>query len=154
MAFAYVATIAEVEVDPVSGQVRVMRLVVTHDCGQIVNPDGVINQIEGNVIQGVSRTLKEEVTWDVQDVTSLTWESYPILTFPEIPEIEVVLIDRPEEPSFGAGEPAICTVTAAIGNAVFDATGVRLRTVPFTPERVLGAIEAATLSASRSVKTH
>ncbi len=143
-AFAYVATVAEVEVNPVSGQVRVTRVVVAHDCGQIVNPDGVVNQIEGNVIQGVSRTLKEEVTWDEYAVTSLTWESYPILTFPEIPKIEVVLIDRPEEPSFGAGEPAICTVTAAIGNAVFDATGVRLRTVPFTPERVLAFIEAAT----------
>jgi CO/xanthine dehydrogenase Mo-binding subunit len=141
-AFAWVATVAEVEVDPISGRVRVTRVVVAHDCGQIVNPDGVVNQIEGNVIQGVSRTLKEEVTWDEHSVTSLTWESYPILTFPEIPKIEVVLIDRPEEPSFGAGEPAICTVTAAIGNAIFDATGARLRTVPFTPERVMAAIEA------------
>ncbi len=144
-AYAYVATVAEVEVDPNSGQVRVMRVVVGHDCGQIINPDGLTNQIEGNVIQGVSRSLKEEVTWDAHAVTSLTWESYPILTFPETPSIEVALIDRPEDPSFGAGEPAICTVTAAIGNAIFDATGARVRTVPFTPERVLAGLQAADL---------
>lgn len=138
--YTYVATVAEVEVDPATGAVRVRRVVVAHDCGKIINPDGVSNQVEGNVIQGISRALRERVDWDGHEVTTLTWETYPILTFPEVPEIEVVLIDRPEEPPLGAGEPAICTVTAAIGNAIFDATGVRLRDVPFTPERVRAAL--------------
>ena len=138
--YTYVAIVADVAVDPATGAVRVTRVVVAHDCGLVINPDGVRNQIEGNVIQGISRSLKEEVTWDGNGVTSLTWESYPILTFSEVPEIEIVLIDRPEEPPFGAGEPAICPVTAAVGNAIFDATGVRLRDIPFTPERVLRAL--------------
>ncbi len=139
--YTYVAIVADVTVDPASGAVRVTRVVVAHDCGLVINPDGVRNQIEGNVIQGISRSLKEEVTWDGDGVTSLTWETYPILTFSDIPEIEIVLIDRPEEPPFGAGEPAICPVTAAIGNAIFDATGVRLRDIPFTPERVRMALQ-------------
>jgi CO/xanthine dehydrogenase Mo-binding subunit len=141
-AYTYVAIVAEVAVDPERGDVRVTRIVVAHDCGQVINPDGVRNQIEGNVIQGISRSLKEEVAWNDQAVTSLTWETYRILTFAEVPEIEIVLIDRPEEPPWGAGEPAICPVTAAIGNAIFAATGARLREVPFTPGRVLAAINA------------
>jgi nicotinate dehydrogenase subunit B len=138
--YAYVAVVAEVAVDPRTGDVRVRRIVVAHDCGLVINPDGVRNQVEGNIIQGISRSLKEQVTWDEREVTSLTWESYPILVFSEIPEIDVVLIDRPDQPPYGAGEPAICPVTAAIGNAIFDATGVRLRDVPFTPERVREAL--------------
>ena len=138
--YAYVAVVAEVTVDPSSGAVRVDRVVVAHDCGLIINPDGLSNQIEGNVIQGVSRALKEEVTFDQSRVTSLDWSSYRILTFEEMPRIEVELINRPEEPSWGAGEPAICPMAAAIGNAIFDATGARLRTVPFTPDRVLTAL--------------
>jgi CO/xanthine dehydrogenase Mo-binding subunit len=134
--FAYVAAVADVEVEPSSGGVRVRRVVVAHDCGRIINPDGVRNQVEGNVIQGVSRALKEEVTWDAHAVTSLTWETYPILTFPEVPDVDVILIDRPDQPPWGAGEPAICVVAAAIANAVHAATGARLRTLPFTPERV------------------
>jgi CO/xanthine dehydrogenase Mo-binding subunit len=141
--YAYAAVVAEVEVDPSNGNVRVTRVVVGHDCGLIINPDGLTNQIEGNVIQGTSRALKEEVTWDDHLVTSLDWSGYHILTFPEVPAIETVLIDRPEEDALGAGEPAICPVPAAIGNAIFDATGVRLRTVPFTPERVLAALGSA-----------
>jgi CO/xanthine dehydrogenase Mo-binding subunit len=137
---AYVATVAEAAVDPASGEVRATRVVVAHDCGRIVNPDGVRAQVEGNVVQGVSRALKEAVTWDERAVTSLTWAEYPILTFPDVPAIEVVLIDRPEAPSLGAGEPAICTVPAAIGNAIFAATGVRLRELPFTPDRVRAAL--------------
>lgn len=139
-AFAYVATIADVEVEPEGGRVRVTRVVVAHDCGAIVNPDGLANQIEGNVIQGISRALLEEVTWGRQEVTSLTWGEYHILTFPDVPEITVALIDRPEEASWGAGEPAICTIPAAVSNAIFDATGTRVRTVPSTPERVLEAL--------------
>jgi CO/xanthine dehydrogenase Mo-binding subunit len=141
--YTYVATVAEVAVDPASGEVRVTRVVVAHDCGRIVNPDGVLNQVEGNVIQGVSRALKERVGWDEGAVTSLTWAEYPILTFPETPAIEVELIDRPEAPSLGAGEAAICTVPAAIGNAIFAATGARLRDLPFTPDRVRAAMGSA-----------
>jgi nicotinate dehydrogenase subunit B len=138
--YAYAAVVAEVTVDPSSGDVRVNRVVVAHDCGLIVNPDGLRNQIEGNVIQGVSRALKEEVTFDRTQVTSLDWSTYRILTFEEIPTIEVELINRPEEPSWGAGEPTICPMAAAIGNAIFDATGARLRSVPFTADRVLAAL--------------
>ncbi len=138
--YAYVAVVAEVSVELSSGVVRVTRIMVAHDCGLIVNPDGLTNQIEGNIIQGISRALKEEVTFDQSQVTSLNWMTYPILTFEEVPAIEVALIDRPDEPPWGAGEPAICPLAAAIGNAIFDATGVRLRSVPFTPDRVLAAL--------------
>jgi nicotinate dehydrogenase subunit B len=140
----YVAAVAEVEVDRASGAIRVTRFVVAHDCGLIVNPDGVRNQIEGNVIQTVSRTLKEELTFDRGRVTSLDWASYPILTFAEVPEIEIELIDRPKEKPWGAGEPSAAVIPSAISNAVFDALGVRLRTVPFTPERVKAAGTRAT----------
>ncbi len=139
-AYAYVAIVAEVEVVPASGAVRVSRVYVAHDCGLIVNPDGVRNQIEGNVIQGISRALIEEVTWDETRVTALDWDSYPILGFAGIPAIAIDLIDRPDEPSCGAGEGAICPMVAAVGNAIFAATGARLRTVPFTPERVRAAM--------------
>lgn len=138
--YAYAAVVADVSIERNSGAVRVRRIVVAHDCGLIVNPDGLTNQIEGNVIQGVSRTLREEVTFDQTQVTSLNWKTYPILTFAEVPAIDVVLIDRPDEPPWGAGEPAICPVAAAIGNAIFDATGTRLRSVPFTPDRVRAAL--------------
>lgn len=138
--YAHVAMIAGVTVQPESGAVGVDRITVAHDCGRIISRDGVANQVEGNIIQGVSRTLKEEVTWDADGITSLTFESYPILTFPEVPEIDVILIDQPDEPPWGAGEPAICPVAAAIGNAIFDATGVRLRRLPFTPDRVKTAL--------------
>ncbi len=135
----YVAAVADVEVDRASGAIQVARFVIAHDCGLIVNPDGLRNQIEGNVIQTVSRTLKEELTFDRGRVTSVDWASYPILTFPEIPDVEIELIDRPKEKPWGAGEPSAAVIPAAISNAVFDAIGVRLRTVPFTPERVKAA---------------
>ena len=138
---AYVAMVADVEVDRRTGAIRVRRVFVAHDCGLIVNPDGVRNQIEGNVVQTISRTLKEEVRFDRRRVTSLDWQSYPLLRFSEVPEaIEITLIDRRDQPSVGAGEPAACPVPAAIANAVFAATGVRLRRVPFTPERVKEAL--------------
>jgi nicotinate dehydrogenase subunit B len=136
----YVGAVAEVEVDRRSGAIRVPRFYVVHDCGQIINPDGLKNQIDGNIIQTLSRTLKEELIWDRSRVTSLDWVSYPILTFPEVPEIVVELIDRPDEPPWGAGEPAAAIVPAAVSNAVFDATGIRLRSVPFTPEKVQSAL--------------
>ena len=137
---AIVACIAEVQVERASGMVRVKRIVVAHDCGLIINPDGVKNQIEGNVIQALSRALKEEVQFDELRITSVDWQTYPILTFSEVPEIEIVLINRADQPALGAGEPATVTTAAAVANAVFDATGVRLRQIPFTPERVRAAL--------------
>jgi CO/xanthine dehydrogenase Mo-binding subunit len=116
---------------------------VAHDCGLIVNPDGLRNQIEGNVIQAISRTLKEAVKFDTTRVTGVDWAAYPILRFTEIPDaIDIELIDRPEEPSVGAGEAAMSPIAPAIANAIFDATGVRMREVPFTPERVRAALRA------------
>ena len=137
---AYVAAVAEVEVNPSDGQVRVRRVVVAHDCGLIINPNGLRNQIEGNVIQAVSRTLKEEVKFDRAKVTSTDWSSYPILTFPEILDVEIELINRIDQPPVGAGEATTSPIAPAIANAIFDATGVRLRTVPFTPDRVKAAL--------------
>jgi nicotinate dehydrogenase subunit B len=136
---AYVAAVAEVEVNHADGQVRVKRVVVAHDCGLIINPDGLTNQIEGNVIQATSRSLKEEVKFDSSMVTSLDWTAYPILSFPEIPEVVVELINRPDQPAVGAGEATTSAIPAAIANAIFDATGVRFRTIPFTPARVKAA---------------
>ena len=139
---AIVACIAFVRVDTASGEVRVQRVVVAHDCGLIINPDGVLNQIEGNVIQSLSRALKEEVKFDEYRVTSVDWNSYPILTFSEVPEIEIILINRSEQPALGAGEPAQITTAAAVANAIFDATGARIRQIPFTPQRVKTAIDS------------
>lgn len=133
---AYVASVAHVAVNGDTGEVRALRFFVAHDCGLIINPDGLRNQIEGNLIQGTSRALLEEVTWDLGGVTSLDWNSYPILPFRAIPDIVIVLIDRPEERAVGAGEPATITAAPAIANAVFNAIGIRLREVPFTPKRV------------------
>jgi len=142
-AITYVATVAEVEVNRSTGQITVARVFVAHDCGQIVNPDGVTNQIEGGVIQTVSRTLMEEVKWSGNQVTSVDWASYPILRFPDVPKVVTTLIDRPGQPVWGAGEQTPTTVPAAIANAVYDAIGVRLRTIPFTPESVKLAISQA-----------
>ncbi|MEI7447610.1 MAG: molybdopterin cofactor-binding domain-containing protein, partial [Burkholderiales bacterium] len=141
-AITYVAAVAEVAVNRRSGEIRVERVCVAHDCGQVINPDGTVNQIEGGVIQTVGRTLIEQVAWDRSKVTSVDWQSYPILRHDQAPKVEVDLIDRPGEPAWGAGEPTACAIPGAIGNAVFDATGVRLRTVPFTPDRVLAALKA------------
>ncbi len=118
-------------------------MVVGHDCGLIINPDGVRNQIEGNVLQATSRALKEEVRFGREGVTSLEWGAYPLITFAEIPQVDIVLIDRPDEPSLGAGEATTAPVPAAIGNAIFDATGLRLRQVPFTRQRLLAARDEA-----------
>jgi CO/xanthine dehydrogenase Mo-binding subunit len=139
----YVGAVADVEVDKRSGKVTVKKFYVTHDCGQIINPDGLRNQIEGNVVQTTSRTLVEELKFDRSAVTSLDWESYPILRFPDVPEIVMDLIDRPDQRPWGAGEPTAAIVPSAIANAVFDATGVRFRSVPFTPNKVLAGLRAA-----------
>jgi nicotinate dehydrogenase subunit B len=108
-----------------------------------VNPDGVRNQIEGNVVQGTSRALMEEVDFDSEGIKSLDWIGYPIIRFHEVPEVDIVLINQPALDPMGAGEAASIATAAAIGNAVFDATGARLRQVPFTPERVLQALQAS-----------
>jgi CO/xanthine dehydrogenase Mo-binding subunit len=138
----YVGIVADVAVDRKTGHVKVERVFVVHDCGQIINPDGLRNQIEGNVVQALSRTLVEKLTFSRSAVTSLNWGSYPILTFPNVPEVVVDLIDRPAEVPWGAGEPTTSVVPSAIANAVYDATGARLRSVPFRPEVVLAALSA------------
>ncbi|HVO87789.1 MAG TPA: molybdopterin cofactor-binding domain-containing protein [Casimicrobiaceae bacterium] len=138
----YVAMAMEVSVDRGSGAIHVHRVACAHDCGLIINPDALKAQIEGNILQTLSRTLYEEVRFDRERVTSLDWHSYPILRFAEVPEIRIDLIERRNEPPLGAGEASAVTVPGALANAVFDATGVRLRTVPFTPERVKAAIVA------------
>ena len=128
---AYVAAAVDVDVDESAHSVRVTRVCVAHDCGLIVNPDGLKNQIEGNVIQAISRTLKEQVSFDRARVTSLDWRGYDILRFNEIPDsIDIELIDHPEVPSVGAGEAATSPIPGAIANAIYDATGKRLRDVP------------------------
>ncbi|HEY5623336.1 MAG TPA: molybdopterin cofactor-binding domain-containing protein [Gammaproteobacteria bacterium] len=136
------AAVAEVEVDTTTGKVTVARITMAFDCGLIINPDGVRNQIEGNIIQGVSRALLEEVQFDSSGVKSVDWMSYPVLRFREIPDVEMVLINRPGMPALGAAETPIVVVPAAIANAVFDATGVRFREIPLTPERVVAGLQA------------
>jgi CO/xanthine dehydrogenase Mo-binding subunit len=137
----YCALVAQVEVDQDTGAVVVKRLTAGVDVGPISNPDGLRNQVEGGTLQGVSRALLEEVTWDENKVTSVDWGTYRSLPLGfELPEFETVLIDRREVPAMGAGETTITLAAAAIGNAIFDATGARLREVPFTPERVKAAL--------------
>jgi nicotinate dehydrogenase subunit B len=138
----YLATFVEVAVERATGRVAVQRVVCAHDCGLVVNPDALRNQIEGGIVQGLSRALHEEVRFDESRVTSVDWASYPILRFSEAPSIEVILIERPEETLWGGGEASTVPVAAALGNAIFDATGVRLRRVPFTAERVRSALAA------------
>jgi CO/xanthine dehydrogenase Mo-binding subunit len=136
-----VAIVAEVEVDRSTGRIWARKFTVAHDCGQIINPDGLRQTIIGNVTQSLSRTLWEEVKFDSKNVTSIDWLTYPILDITETPEaIDVVLIDRPEIPPTGAGEPATRPVAAAVANAVFDATGVRIRRAPFAPDKVKAAL--------------
>jgi len=136
-----VAMVAEVEVERSSGRVWAKKFWVAHDCGQIINPGSLQNVIEGNVVQAVSRTLFEEVRFDENRVLSTDWASYPILDMADAPEaVEVVLINRPEMDPTGAGEPSTRTVPAAVANAIFDATGVRIRKVPITPERMKVAL--------------
>jgi CO/xanthine dehydrogenase Mo-binding subunit len=135
---AYCAVVAEVEAET---RVRVRRLTVAVDVGLAVNPDGVANQIEGGALQALSWTTKEQVRFDARTVTSSTWEDYPILTFSEVPPVDVVLLDRPDQPAVGAGEASIGPTAAAIGNALHAATGLRVRTLPLTPENIVAAIE-------------
>ena len=138
----YVAMGMEVAVERASGRIRVTRLVCAQDCGLVVNPDCVRNQLEGCILQGLSRTLFEEVKFDREGVTSVDWGSYPVLGFTDAPPLEIELVDRPTEPPIGTGEAAGTPVPGALANAVFDATGVRFRTVPLRPDRVKAALGA------------
>lgn len=139
----YVAVVAEVAVDQATGGIVVERLAGAQDCGPISNPDGVRNQFEGGALHGMSRALLEEVTWDDHQVTAIDWRGYRTFAVgAPTPRITCVLLDRPDAEANGAGETAITVVAAAIGNAVFDATGARLREIPFTPARVKAALDA------------
>jgi CO/xanthine dehydrogenase Mo-binding subunit len=147
----YAALVAEVSVDTETGVVRVKRFVVALDCGPVSNPDGLRNQIEGGVLQGMSRALVEEVTWDRQRITSTDWETYNSLHLgDEMPTVESVFVTPPGVRATGAGETAITVTPAAIGNAIFDATGARLRELPFTPQRVKAALALAASSSERA----
>jgi len=137
---SYVAMAMEVDVDRTTGAIRVRRVACAHDCGLVINPEGLKAQIEGNILQSLSRTLFEEVAFDRSRVTSVDWASYPILRFPDVPEILIDIVDRPREPPLGGGEASATPVPAALANAVFDAVGARLTTVPFTRERVRAAL--------------
>lgn len=135
------AAMVEIEVDRRTGEVRPVRWAVAHDCGLIINPDNLKLTIEGNIIHGTSRALLEEVSFDRDGVTSVDWVSYPILDITQVPDrIDIVTINRLDLPATGAGEASIRPVAAAIANAIFDATGTRLRRAPFTPARVKAAL--------------
>jgi nicotinate dehydrogenase subunit B len=136
----YVAVVVDLRVNRSSGQIRLERAIIAADAGQIVNPDGLSSQFEGGFVQGASWTLKEQVAFDRHRVISTDWYSYPVMRFPDAPEIETVLINRPGQPYLGSGEAAPMSTGAAIANAVFDAVGIRLRQVPFTPEQVRAAL--------------
>jgi len=137
---SYVAVAMDVDVDRRTGAIRVRRVACAHDCGLVINPGALRAQIEGNILQTLSRTLHEEVAFDRARVTSVDWASYPILGFPEVPQIHVDIVNRPHEPPLGAGEASATPVPAALANAVFDAVGARITTVPFTRQRVLATI--------------
>ncbi|RQG92961.1 xanthine dehydrogenase family protein molybdopterin-binding subunit [Natrarchaeobius halalkaliphilus] len=138
---AYAAVVVEVTVDSDSGEVTVDRAVAADDSGEIVNPIGVRQQIRGGIIQSASWTLLEDVDFDAQGVTDTDWGSYPILTFPDVPDVHVELIDRPGEPYLGTGEASQGPTAAAIGNAVYDAVGARVREIPITPDRIQDALD-------------
>lgn len=136
----YVAIVAEVAVDRATGDVRVVKATAAVDAGQIVNPNGLLNQIEGGIIQSTSWTLKESIAFDRRRILTRNWNDYQVLTFPEVPAVDIVLLDRPDERSLGAGEAATGPMAAAIANAVANASGARIRAMPLTPERVSAAL--------------
>jgi CO/xanthine dehydrogenase Mo-binding subunit len=131
----YGAVVVDVEIDRKTGVIKVPRVVIAADIGLVVNPGGAVNQLEGGIVQAVSLTLKEQVSFDRHEITSRDWSGYPILTFPDVPSIEVVLMQR-SDPSLGAGEGSLPPTSAALANAFAHATGRRLRELPMTPERV------------------
>ena len=135
----YAAVVVDVEVDSKTGVIKVPRVVIAADIGLVVNPDGARNQLEGGIVQAVSLTLKEQVAFDRREITSRDWSGYPILGFPEVPSVEIVLMDR-SDPSLGAGEGSLPPTSAALANAFAHATGRRLRQLPMTPERVKASL--------------
>jgi CO/xanthine dehydrogenase Mo-binding subunit len=137
---SYAAVVVRLHVSRQTGEIQMQDVVIAGDSGQIINSDGLSNQLEGGFMQAASMTLKEEVKFSNDKITSVDWETYPILTFPEAPRIETVLINRPGAPFLGSGEGTQGPAPAAIANAVFDAVGIRLREVPFTPDKVLAAL--------------
>ena len=141
---AWSAWIADVAVNKATGDVSVTRVVAGQDSGLMINPDGVRHQIQGNVIQSTSRALMEEVSFDRHAVTAREWGTYPIIAFPDVPRIDVLMLPRPDQPPLGVGESASVPSAAAIANAIFDATGVRFREPPFTPERILAGLRGTT----------
>jgi nicotinate dehydrogenase subunit B len=148
---AWSAWIADVAVNKVTGDVSVTRVVAGQDSGLMINPEGVRHQIHGNVIQSTSRALMEEVSFDRNAVTSREWGAYPIITFPDLPKIDVLMLPRPHQPPLGVGESASVPSAAAIANAIFDATGVRFRELPFTPERILAGLRGDQHAAARAL---
>ncbi|KAA8728691.1 xanthine dehydrogenase family protein molybdopterin-binding subunit [Ewingella americana] len=140
---AWAAWVCDLSVNRKTGQIKIDKIFVAHDCGRMINPAGVKHQVHGNIIQSTSRVLKEFATFDGAGTTSLEWGGYPILRFDELPQVDIQLLDYPDEPPMGAGESASVPSAAAVGNALFDALGVRMREVPFTPERVLKTLESA-----------
>src|SRR5450432_1205786 len=148
---AWSAWIADVAVNKATGDVSVTRVVAGQDSGLMINPDGVRHQIHGNVIQSTSRALMEEVSFDRNAVTSREWGAYPIITFPDIPKIDVLMLPRQDQPPLGVGESASVPSAAAIANAIFDATGVRFRELPFTPERILAGLRGDQDAAPRAL---
>jgi nicotinate dehydrogenase subunit B len=137
----YAAAVANASVDPQTGKVQVQQVTVAQDAGQVINPTAIEHQIESAVLQTASRALLEQVTFDSANVTSLDWHSYPILTMADAPKVTAVLIDHPEIPPTGVGEPAVNLIAPAVSNAIFDATGVRIRTLPFLPDAVKAALK-------------
>ena len=137
----YCACVVDIELDRATGSIRVSRVFAAADAGQIINPDGLRNQIDGGIIQAISWTLKELVQFTPQGVTSRDWSTYPILTFPEVPKVETVLLNHPDQPPLGSGEASQGPAGAAIANALKHAAGLRLRALPYTPERVKAALE-------------
>lgn len=140
---ACVAVVCEVAVDPGSGQIRLLHATIAADAGRIIDRDGLANQLEGGFLQAASWTLKEAVRWDAAAIRSTDWDTYPVLRFSEVPPVTVRLIDRPDQPSVGAGEASQGPTPAAIANAVYAAAGIRLRHTPFTPARVMAALGSA-----------
>ena len=137
---AWCAAVAEIEA---AERVFCRRLWLAADVGEVINPDGTLNQLEGGAIQASSMCLMEAVRHDTRNITSDAWERYPILRFSEVPEVELALIPRPEAPPLGAGEASMGPVIAAIANAIHDALGVRVRRWPFTPDNIAAAMEDA-----------
>ncbi len=137
---ALVAAVVDLHVDRSKGAVTLNHVWVAHDCGLIVNLDGLRNQIEGNVIQASSRALREQVRFDAQGVRSVDWATYPIFRFSDVPAVDITLIDRPDQPILGAGEASTTIVAPAIANAIFAQIGVRLRAAPFMPASILSAL--------------